>query len=223
MVVSVHEMHQRRRSSHRDGKVSHTRAFVVTTSDITDGTAVAIDATDGITSIPGPGYFYGGVPFSGKDAQPLQDSGNHFEVTVEYSDDASGTQSDIHPLDRPPEVSWSNTEGTEPYFIDESAPAKPVVNSAGDAFEQFLERETAGQIVITVTRNEDFHDAALADEYSHTVNTDAITIDGTIFPPGTLKLSPIQASKHVEKVRLSGVEEFVTYYRKTYTFKARRD
>src|SRR5882672_11321614 len=112
MVVSVKELHQRRRSSYRDGKAAHTQAFLVTTDDIRDGTAVAVDATDGITTIPGPGYFYGGVPFSGKDAQPLQDSGNHFEVTVEYSDNATGDQSDVHPLDRPPEVSWSNTEGT---------------------------------------------------------------------------------------------------------------
>src|SRR5258706_14809974 len=157
MVVGVRELHQRRRSSYRDGKASHTRAFLVTTSDITDGTAVAIDATDGITTIPGPFDFYAGVAFSGKDAQPIQDSGNHFEVTVEYSDDAATDQADVHPLDRPPDVSWGNTEGTEPYFIDESTPPRVVVNSAGDAFDQFIERETDGAMVITVTRNEDFH------------------------------------------------------------------
>jgi hypothetical protein len=222
-VVSVKEQHQRRRSSYRDGRAAHTRVFLVITDDITDGTAVAINATDGTTTVPGPADSYGGVAFSGKDAQPVQDSGNHFEVTVEFSErDPDDQQNDVHPLDRPWEVSWSSNDSTAPYFMDKSPVPKPVVNTAGDAFDQFLERET-GSMVITVTRNEEYHDAAEADTYSHTSNAEGITIDGTFYPTGTLKLSPIHASKHVEKVTINGFEEFVTYYRKTYTFKAQRE
>src|SRR5690606_23964783 len=92
--------------------------------------------------------------------------------------------------------------------------AKYIVNSAGEPFEQSFERESS-ELTITMTRNEETFDAAFADQFSHTVNEGAIVLDQTTFGPGTLKLSPISATG-------PHVENFVTFYRVTYIFKARR-
>src|SRR5206468_868306 len=115
-----------------------------------------------------------------------QNSGVHFEVTVEFTTvDPAKTVAD--PLARPPEINWGGSEATEPYFLDRSKPdPKPKVNTAGDPFEQDKERE-CGEMTITITINEPTHDAALADTYSHTTNLNDVTIDGTIYAAGTLK------------------------------------
>ena len=222
-VISVNEKHDRRRSSYRDGRKVHVRVFLVTTDDINDGTAVAMSADDGTTRVPHYGQSYPGEPgmtVASIEADPWQGSGTHFEVVVEYtSGEFIGPPG--NPLDRPPEITWGNTEATAPYFIDRSNPPKPVVNSAGDPFDQFLEREE-GEMVITITINEETHDAADADTYSHTINPGPVLIDATTFAAKTLKLSPIQATKVTERVEENGAVQTFTYYRRTYTLKARR-
>jgi hypothetical protein len=221
-IVSVKELHQRRRSSNEEGKIRHARTWLVTTDDIRDGTAVAIDAP----GIPRAKELWPGtlrVKVTRIDAQPVQNSGVHFEVTVEWNTvDRDDGQDDVHPLDRPPEVSWGATETTEPYFIDRSPEPKAVVNTAGDPFDQFLERES-GELAVMMVRNEATFDAAAMDEYSHTVNEDAVVIDGTLFEKQQLKLSPITATKRVEVITINDVEEEVTYYAVRYEWKARRD
>jgi hypothetical protein len=220
-VVSVNELHQRRRSSIKDGKPSHTRAFIVITDDINDGTAVAIKAE--------------GVPVYGEDhpdddacsvtsieADPVNDSSNHFEVTCEYTTTDTIFVTIDNPLDRPPEVSWNSSEATCSYFLDCSNPPKPVVNSAGEPFDAYLEREV-GELTITITMNEETYDAAEADQFSHTINDGPVIIDSTTFAEGKLKLSPIQASKVKERIEQEGVVMELTYYKKTYNLKARRE
>src|SRR5439155_69663 len=110
------------------------------------------------------------------------------------------------------------SEGTEPYFLDKSVPPKPCTTSAGDPFEQFMERER-GELSITYTVNVADWDANDAETYSHTVNAETIFIDGTGYAPGTLKLSPLQAQKVAEVWQGSEV----VYYRRTANIKARRD
>lgn len=226
-VVSVKELHQKRRSSIRDGKVSHTRVWLVITDDIRDGTAAALTANANfVDMVPVYGApLYDDNPFGPRvtslEAQPIQESGLHFEVQAEYTiPDPSDDQNDTNPLDRPAEIQWSPSETTEPYFVDESDPPRPVVNAAGEPFEQFLERE-AGELTITITRNEETFNAAVADTFSHTVNAAAVTIDGTEFAPGTLKLSPIQAQKVSEKWHYLGLDRPIVYYKVTYNLKAR--
>lgn len=114
---------------------------------------------------------------TGIDADPVSGSSNHFEVVVEYTR-PDPSKPIGNPLNRPPEIIWSNSEATAPYFIDKSDPPKPVVNSAGDPFDQFREREE-GEMTITITVNEASHDAAAADAFSHTINAGNVTIDGT--------------------------------------------
>jgi hypothetical protein len=218
MVTSVQQRHERRRSSLRDGRREHTLVYLVICDDIRDGTAAALDDH----RVPRPGDFYRGIPFAGKDAEPVPNSGLHFEVTVTFNgkDIAEG---DVHPLSRPPEISWGASEATAPYFLDRSDPPKPTVNSAGDPFDQYLERDD-GEMVITITINEATHDAAVADTFSRTVNIDPIVIDGTTYAPGTLKLSPITATKVTERFETAtSPPETIKYYRRTYTLKARHE
>ncbi|MEM6560046.1 MAG: hypothetical protein AAF656_00465 [Planctomycetota bacterium] len=220
-VTAVHERHEGRRSSIRDGKTTHTRVYIVHTDSIADGTAVAIKAA----GIPRYGHGHPGdadLKVTSIDADPIKGSGTHFEVKVEYGDDDTTFVFPTSPLDRPPEVSWSGSEAAAPYFLDRSNPPKPVTNSAGDPFEQFLERET-GELVITITLNEAAFDAAVADTYSHTINAGPVRIDTTTFAAETLKLSPIQATKVKERVEEEGAVQDFTYYRITYQLKARAE
>ena len=219
-VKSVKERTERRRSSYRDGKTVHTRVFLVECTASTDGTAVALNATDGATTVPGPGDYFHGVPFSGKDADAVANSSRHFDVTVEYSATGEPEQDDLHPLDRAPEVTFGADNLTESYFIDKSDPPKPVVNSAGESPEQFLERER-GELVITFVRNVDYWDAQVMESYGNTVNADHVVIDGATYPPTTLRLLTPTASRQVETVRVGGVPRTVTFYRATFIIKAR--
>lgn len=218
-VLSVKELHQRRRSSIKNGKRTHVRVFLVTCDDIHDGTAVALVADDGTNRVPFYGEAYPGIPScvcGSIDADPVQNSGVHFEVTCEYTDGDLEAIAE-HPLDRPADISWGATEGTEPYFYDHSNPPKPSATSSGESFEQLLERE-CGEMCIQYINNIPDFDANEADTYKHTTNAETIYIDGTGYAPGTLKLSPIQCQKMSEVWQGSEV----TYYRRTCSIKTRR-
>jgi hypothetical protein len=220
-VLSVTEKFDRRRSSYKSGVLTHTRVFGVKLDSPVDGTAAALVADDGTRRVPSPGDTYLDTIVNSIEADPEPKSAVHFLVTVESTDAGDLTAIDTHPLDRPPEISFGSSDTTEPYFLDcgdDEEEERAVTNSAGDPFEQFLERER-GEMVITITRNEDFHDATAADEFSHTVNVEPVMIEGTTFAPGTLKLSPITASKVIETWQGATVE----YYRRTYVLKARRE
>jgi hypothetical protein len=223
-VVSVQPIHERRRSSYRDQKTVHNLLWLVTCDAATDGPALAIIA-DGV---PQPGTAFvnavGEVAWlSGIDVDPRGASDRHFEVMVEFTSLGPNDPED-NPLNQPPGFSWSYQETTEPYFIDESQNGPnntgvPVANSAGEAFEQFLQRER-GELTITMTRNEAAHDAAADDAYSHTTNQGDVMLDGASLLAGKVKLSPISAVKSYKKLRNNTT---LTYYAKTYVFKARHE
>lgn len=229
-VISIKELHQRRRSSYRDGKASHTRVFLVTTNDIKDGTAVAMTAAvydeqgNIKAAVPSPGQTHnqdGSAIVTGIDAQPVQDSGVHFEVSCEYSGGgAIGVPTS--PLDRAPEISYGSSDVTAGWFMDHSDPPKPCVNSAGDPFDNVSDKE-ANEIVITITVNEPSHSPIDADAFSNSVNKDAVTIDGITYAAGTLKLSPITAQKTTERVEENGAAMDFVFYRRTYVLKAKKD
>lgn len=218
-VTKVREKFDRRRSSLRDGKRVHTHVYLVVTDDVADGTAAALTADDGTNAVPAYRSAHATNPALlalSIDAEPVANTPFHFDVTVEFSAPASNIHQDEDPLGRPPEVVWGGEEVTEPYFEDTAGNA--VVNSAQQPFEQYRERES-GKTVITVTRNEAAFDAVVAAGYRHTLNDDDVTIDGTTYPAGTLKMSPIAAQKATEVWFDAGVETTTTYYRVTYTVK----
>jgi hypothetical protein len=219
-VVSVKESTDRRRSQIKDGKRSEVRVFIVKCDDPRDGTAAAVTGNDGARAVP---MYKEQHPVatmcvaSSIEANPIPNTPLHFEVVAEYTD-GDVTDQPVHPLERPWDFAWGAVEFTEPYFVDRSPVPKPVVNSAGDTFENNFERDS-GEMTITLTRNEATHDANEAETYSHTVNDAVVTLDDTGYARGTLKMSPITAQKVTETWQ----GEQVVYYRKTYIIKARRN
>jgi hypothetical protein len=240
-TLSVKERHDKRHSSNQDGKRSHTRVFLVTMGHISAGPAVAMSGNDGVYSVPGIGSAHpsgDGTVVRSIDAQPHENSGVHFLVTVQYGepdeDEENGGGSSPgaeNPLDAPAEILYGASESTEAYFFDRSAQpefwnelkygpwqGKPVVNSAGEPFETYLERESS-ELTITVITNEATFNASEMDLYSHTINLNPVTIDGVTYAPGTLKLSPITAQRQI--FRINGSVQ--VYYKVTKILKARRE
>lgn len=239
-IISVKEKHERRRSSVKDGQRSHTRVFLVTTDNIQNGPAAALNANDGDMAIPQAGAEHpsgDGTLVNNIEAEPHQDSGIHFNVTVEYGGEedeesgGGGTPVGDDPTLSPVEISYGAAEATESYFLDQSPQpdewdvmtygpwqGRPVVNSAGEPFDNFLERDVS-ELVITIVSNEAGYDANAMELYSNTINAGPVLIDGVTFAPGTLKLSPITASRH-SWVDSGGNADI--YYRLTKTLKARR-
>lgn len=236
-VTSIKEFHNRRRSGiDENGKPTHTRAFLVTTDDRQDGTAVALTAE--LPASPGPAARVprhrdphpkgDGSSVQTLTAEPHENSDVHFVVTAEYgvpTNETTSTTAD--PLAAAAEISYGAGESTESYMYDRSPQpsdwnllidgpwkGKPVTNTAGDRFEDSQERESS-ELVITIATNEPTYNANDMERYSHTLNESAVTIDGTTYAAGTLKLSPITATR----VRENGQ----TYYKVTKTLKARRD
>jgi hypothetical protein len=224
-VVSVKPLHLRQRSQYRDNKTTHTLVWLVQCSSITDGAATAIWA-DGV---PRPGSAFidtiGQVATLASIDVDLHDKGDRqFEVSCEF--DTSIISGGDNPLDQPWGYAYTYQESTENYFIDRSDPAgdsgtnnKPVTNSSGQAFQQFMTREN-GMLNITLTRNVATYSPADLDVYKHTINMAVITIDGTEYDIGTLKLSPITATKNTVTLQDMTV---VTYYAETLQFKARHE
>lgn len=221
-VVAVQPIFERRRSTFRNNVLAHFLMWLVTCDNGNDGPAAAIEA-DGL---PSAGDVFidnrGNVAYlTALDAEPRSPSDRHFEVQAEF-DTISPSTPDDNPLNQPPMYAWSYENTTEAYFTDNSTNGPQgggvqVTTSAGEAFEQLPTRDT-GVLVITMTRNEATHDAAGDDQYSNTVNAGPVVLDGTTYATGTLKMSPITAVKSVKTMR-SGLP--VTYYTRTFTFKAK--
>jgi len=218
MVVSVKELHQRRRSSMKDGKLTVVRAFLVTTDDIHDGPEVARLA-DGVPRYGNTLNGDEGTRVTSVDADPVQKSGVHWEVVVEYTGgDGTFEPIDVHPLEREPEYSFGGDSYTEPYFLDESQPEpKAFVNAAGDPFEQLWERDK-GDLTITLTKNVAFWSTFEADEFNNTTNADIVFIDGVGYAPDVLKMGVITAVKTSEVWQGLTVD----YYKATYPIKVRK-
>lgn len=198
--------------------------WLVTCDNGNDGPAAAIEAdgipTAGDVFIDPMGYI---AYLSGLDAQPRANSDRHFEVQAQF-DTLSPSTPDDNPLNQAATFSWSYENTTTSYFTDNSTNGPngggvPVTTSAGEAFEQLPTRDT-GILVITMTRNEATHDAAADDQYSNTVNAGPVILDGTTYATGTLKMSPITAVKNIKTMR-TGLP--ITYYARTFTFKAKHE
>lgn len=230
MVKSVTERFDRSRSEVSDGKRTHVRCFLVATDSPVNGTAVALTASDANKSIPA--YHsdhptYDGTIVTGLSSDPYGDSDRFFIVTVNYAEPTiEEQQKDADPLTLPAEITYGASESTEAYFYDRSPEpndwnaitygpwkGQPMVNTAGDAFANYMERESS-ELMITVSTNEQSYNPNMMDRYSHTVNDSIIEIDGVGYAPGTLKLSPITASRQTQND--------VPFYKVTKILKARR-
>lgn len=242
-AIRIDELHQFRRSSYSDGKIKHTRAFQVECSDPADGTATAlVAATLSFATLDNPDFEdlddieFGAlvntpryrIPLAGGaypldwtckvvsvDAEPVKDSDTVFVVTVQY-ESVGDESAALHPLSRPAKWTFQSNEWSEPYFLDCSEPALPVVNTAGDVFEQTAERERAS-LIITQTVNVEDYDPLAAAEIANTINRDPVTLDGRTYPPEVVKISMPTATKQQEY--FAGYP--VDFYEVTRQFKVR--
>lgn len=122
--------------------------------------------------------------------------GTIWQAQVDYSDSLDF----MSPFDQPPVITWDFSSANQTYFIDNSSTPKPVVNSAGQPFEQLLERET-GTVVVTYKKNVASFDPAQAITYcgdgvhAKAVNSDALTIDGAPLTANQVLMGGMQASE----------------------------
>lgn len=138
---------------------------------------------------------------------------NAWQVQVDYSSKVDEEEDQENPLDEPDKISWDFSESTQPYFLDESDPPKPVVNTAKEPFEALLERES-GSITVTVERNVASYSPTQAVEYRQCINQGGFTLDGASIGDGQAKLSGINASPYQ-------VQNGVRYRTLRYTLKLR--
>jgi hypothetical protein len=126
----------------------------------------------------------------------------HWQVQVDYDTNEPTT----NPLDKPADITWDYSEGTENYFIDHgsmySGSDEAVTTSAGETFEKLPERD-AGKWSATFVKNVS-PSFSIASEISsmQCVNDAAFTFDGATIAQYAAKisgggLSPIQKENGV--------------------------
>ncbi|HEV7299261.1 MAG TPA: hypothetical protein VGN72_07845 [Tepidisphaeraceae bacterium] len=192
--IKVKEQGQLAESQQTTDEKTAKRVFVAV-SDVNTTSVAAETASFGGVTVPVLGAGHpddGNRKVKSVSASPDAESRKVFTVEVEYSDKLSLVALDPNPLDRPAEVSWDFDDATVPYFTDRSETPKPVVNSAKERFESYLERET-GSITATVTKNipaagAGSYSAATALSLKDTLNGGTITVDGVSISAGQAKL-----------------------------------
>jgi len=145
-------------------------------------------------------------------AEPMsQGDTKHWRIIVQYTTDKRFTQPETPTL-RTPELRISTVTGTESFFYDTTG--RPVVNSAGEAFDEQPVRD-ASNVSIQFTRYEtdtDFKSRA-AYLFVQTVNNEAVTLwGGLTIAAKAGKLSAVDA----ERIEDNGI-----FWRVTYTIDIR--
>lgn len=145
--------------------------------------------------------------------------GYWFNIQIDYSSTV-----DQNPLNAPPAISWDFSESTQPYFIDydpagsasnaDGSPGKPTLNSAGESFENLLERET-GSIRATYKVNVPAggYDPSQAVTFNNVINDGGFTIDGVSIGDGQGKCRAITGGP-LQNTLVNGTR---VYYREKTT------
>lgn len=145
------------------------------------------------------------------------DNRKHFNIQATWERLQGGSTPPAAPLDRDPEIRWGNESDLRPIFKDFSSPqAKPIVNSAGERFDELLTREF-GELTLSYVVNvaaADF-DVAVMTEYQHVINDAPFDVDGYTVGTGKAKLEITDAPKITEGA--------TTYYRVSYFFRFKKD
>lgn len=130
---------------------------------------------------------------------PHDDSGLVFDVKVTYETEELGEFGE-NPLTVPVDYDWDFSASSQTYFKDTTAPtAKYTVTSAGEPFENLLEREV-GEIVVTITDNitPSAWNPATAAQYmadpATAINSAAMTIDGINIGIGQARFAGVKCS-----------------------------
>ena len=144
-------------------------------------------------------------------------SSTRFSVEISYgiadAVDLRKQEEQGNPLDWAPKISYPTETTDEPYFKDTAGTL--VLNSSKQPFDNSPSRRRT-RIVISVQMNvpdSTFNPLSLA-AYANTTNAAAATVDGVIYPIGTLLMTAPQASEK-QKHQVSP-EEVIEY--RTITF-----
>lgn len=146
---------------------------------------------------------------------------NWWRVTVEYaapdSNDDGGAEEVLgdDPENIAPVFSWGQNNFQRTIFIDKTLPADggplPIVNSAGEGFTT-LPKVTDSFLTLTVTRRTANFDPLVACDLVNHLNDAPLTLDGTLFPIGTVKLHTWTAQRNTATVQKPGQASFVTTF-----------
>lgn len=185
-VVSVQEQqHLCGTTRTNDGKGDKAkRVFIVRCSGPTS--PVVVENADGLPAmydkLPGDD----GRVVTSKSVTCLGKT-DQWKVDVEYEAvESENKDPEVAPWDMPDEVTWDFSESSESFFRDTDD--KPVVNSAGEPFEDFLEKD-AGELSVTVVRNSLRYSPSNALEYRNMVNQGSFSIGGQKISDGQAKMS----------------------------------
>ena len=99
------------------------------------------------------------------------------EIDITYSNRSNKSLSDVrdpygNPLDAPADVGWGFVTENEPVDWDMSDPPRPIMNSAGDIYDNGIVKSTH-LLCLHVTRNQASYDAYLAADLIDSMNNDA--------------------------------------------------
>jgi hypothetical protein len=120
-----------------------------------------------------------------------------FRVTVDYStpEENEVEPEPEDPLSEPTRYRWSFNPATEPLFRDRSGTPKPIVNSAGEPFETFLEVDSS-ELMVEIVENVSSYSPVDAIGFIDKVNSNGFTIDGVSIGAGEAKMSGHGAEKN---------------------------
>lgn len=179
--------------------------YLVETTALDDGHDAAIAKVKDLPSLDG-------YKRESTEAEYVNRNPLWFQVTDTWTFKPESFPQDDDPLERPSILSSTYEEWTEPYFVDEDDPAKPVVNSAGDPFDPLPQRKN-GSLVLQITKNFAAFDAAGYDAIKFTTNAVAQTIRGTVYPIGSLLFLPPTVQEIYEIVNLTEHHYYQTTFR----------
>ena len=207
MTVTSIEEEKTRSSSHTiNNKRSYTRSWIIQTNDRDDGPKTVEDAWVTSTSIQaGSSYSTPNETDTSAYAKDIRvdcidKSGNVWRLTCNYGTwDETATSPTSQSVDK----NYSFQPVT--VYTDKDATGGAIVNSAGDPFDDLVEKEVF-RPVYRVVRNEASFDTTSAWEYTNAVNSDTF----------------LGESADKWKVHISADELYDqsigTYYRVTYEF-----
>lgn len=119
---------------------------------------------------------------------PVRAALGYWDISVEYSTEVQGDNKD-NPLDRPAEITIDNQPREKIRLRD--AKGRPVVNAAGDLFDDPPPTISVNNLVFVIEKNipTAFPDWILT--YRNAVNVDAVRLKGRTLPPNSLQIQKL--------------------------------
>lgn len=190
---------------------SFTDVYIVVMDSSHEHPWYAIAADDGTTAIPSVGSAHPDLDkqhMRVRTVRPRAVGGSkkHFEVEVEYSSrvsraaitfastDGTTPQYFENPLNRPYQVTFGHTYEDVAMEVDRSVPARPVVNTVGQAFDPPIMTRRVIQIM-SVSRTEGLIYPLIDRQVLDCINSTDWSVSPTLsFPARTVRVESIESS-----------------------------